>query len=56
MDAVDAYNVSVSALSLYEEEIKAMAEIPTEDRKEAFMELVHRIIEKHRGSGGTRDE
>lgn len=56
LDAVDAYNVSVSALSLYDEEIKALAEIPTEERKEAFMELVHRIIEKHRGSGGTRDE
>ena len=56
LDAVDGYNVSVSALSLYEEEIKALAEIPTEERKEAFMELVHRIIEKHRGSGGTKDE
>lgn len=56
LDAVDAYNVSVSALSLYEEEIKALAEIPTEECKEAFMELVHRIIEKHKGSGGTRDE
>lgn len=56
LDAVDAYNISVSALSLYDEEIKALAEIPTEERKEAFMELVHRIIEKHRGSGGTKDE
>lgn len=56
LDAVDAYNVSVSALSLYEGEIKALAEIPTEERKEAFMELVHRITEKHRGSGGTKDE
>ena len=53
LDAVDAYNISVSALSLYEEEIKALAEIPTEERKEAFMELVHRIIEKHKGSGGS---
>lgn len=53
LDAVDGYNVSVSALSLYEEEIKALAEIPTEERKEAFMELVHRIIEKHKGSGGN---
>lgn len=56
LDAVEAYNISVSALSLYDEEIKALAEIPTEERKEPFMELVHRIIEKHRGSGGTRDE
>lgn len=53
LDAVEAYNISVSALSLYEEEIKALAEIPTEDRKEAFVELVHRIIEKYRGSGGN---
>lgn len=53
LDAVDAYNVSVSALSLYDEEIKALAEIPTEERKEPFMELVHRIIEKHKGSGGN---
>lgn len=52
LDAVEPYNVAVSALSLYEEEIKALAEIPTEERKEAFTDLIHRIVEKHKGSGG----
>lgn len=48
LDAVQPYKILASELCLYDEEVLAIAKLSENKQKEAFIELIHRIIITHR--------